>query len=149
MRKLKRIKKALQCPVEFFFYIKGIFCKKDSLLFLPHPQMCIYDNYNLKNYKSDCTLSFLHFMMSNGFQVKKHIYLIIAETTDIAALEEYSKTTFPKYHIRFLPYLPDSRLSLKKQFINQLRLQNGKRIRFDALHTIGPSIGQAAESCIP
>ena len=24
-----------------------------------------------------------------------------------------------------------------------------KRIRFDALHTIGPSIGQAAESCIP
>ena len=24
-----------------------------------------------------------------------------------------------------------------------------KRIRFDALHTIGPSIGQAAESCTP
>ena len=46
-------------------------------------------------------------------------------------------------------FLAPCKLSDQATSLEAVHTHPSKRIRFDALHTIGPSIGRAAESCIP
>lgn len=121
---LSIIKEAILRPIELFFYIKGVFTSHKSIMFFPHPQMCKYDHYDVINYKSDSTLSFLHFILINGLLLDYTLIVILADDKEIFRQESYCKERFPNRNIKFYALIHDENKSATENFKRRIKLQN-------------------------
>lgn len=121
---LSGIINALLSPIEFFLYLKGLVTRKDSILFLPHPQMSLYDHYDLINYKSDSTLSFLHYILINNLLENYKLILIVADENDISRQKEYCSQVFPHRKIDVQALINNEKKGTKENLIRRFKLQN-------------------------
>ena len=85
--------------------------------------MCINDNYSLINYKSESTLTFLNFILRNGFLKDKTFNVAISKKNDDELLRKYAKENYPDYDIRFYKVFDSLELS-KESVLNLLRFYN-------------------------
>ena len=59
-----------------FYYVKGKYSnRKEKIIFITHQSMSRDDLYDVKNYRSDSALTFLHYILSNNLLFDKSIYI--------------------------------------------------------------------------
>lgn len=95
------VKNSIRFIVLLFFYVLSLFRKKDSVTFIPHLNMCKNDNYSIVNYKSDCALSFLNFILENNYLIDRTINVAISKNNDLHLISDYVKERYNSYKIRF------------------------------------------------
>lgn len=106
--------------IRLYYYAKGMFVKGDAIMFLPHSTMCKYDKYDIINYRSDNAYTFFNYLVSNGLQKDKRIYVVVSDLTDIQRLEEYVKIRLSDYRIEFIDYFRDKKYSLWENLRNEI-----------------------------
>ena len=91
--------------VLFFFYVLSYFRRREEITFVPHSNMCRNDNYSIVNYKSDCALSFLNYILENDLLKNRTINVAISRKNDYNLISKYIKERFPGYRVRFYKVL--------------------------------------------
>lgn len=82
----------------------GFITKKRSIMFMPHSRMCIYDKYDIINYKSDNALSLFNYIIKKSLLKKYTLYVVLAECTEKERIKRYLSTYSNDYDIRIIYY---------------------------------------------
>lgn len=85
------------------YYYKGLYSKKNVVLFVPHSGMCRVDLYDIINYKSDSALSFLHYILENNLLENKILLVATRDDVDIVRYIRYVDENYSSRHVEFTP----------------------------------------------
>lgn len=99
------VKRTIRYVALFIFYVLSFIRKKRGITFIPHTNMCRNDNYSIVNYKSDCALSFLNYILENSLFKDRTISVAISKNNDYNQISKYVKEKFSGYNISFYKVL--------------------------------------------
>ena len=121
---MKIISFSIRYLVLSFFYFMAFFRKKKELTFMPHADMCINDNYSLLNYKSDNTLTFINYLLKNGFLKDKVFNIAVSQKNDVNLLKKYVSENYPGYDVHFYKVYDSLDLFSKDSVMDLLQFYN-------------------------
>lgn len=105
----------IKFTIKKLLFIVGVFSKKDTVMFVPHAGMCKKDYYDIINYKSDSSLTFLHYILDNGLLTEKKILVATRDDVDYDIYYEYIHNHYPNRDIIFSPIFANKSYSILQQ----------------------------------
>lgn len=96
MKIIKYIKSFVDSIIRICFLFRSLFVSKKRILFIPHSGMAVVDKYNIMNYRSDCALSFAHYILENNLLQDKLITITISDSDNIQELNNYISATYKR-----------------------------------------------------
>ena len=102
-----KIIKSIGYLVKLFFLALSYVTNKRYVMFVPHRYMSQNDQYSILNYKSDSSLTFANYILTNDLLMDKRIVIVISKSNDINLISDYLSKRFPTRKIE-LVYFPNS-----------------------------------------